>query len=108
MEPQHHLLSIDPLWVLGALFTIVGIGIGWYIVRLDAMVESLRDEIIKIEKDIGSLKNADINCTRDQDILKMDMSHIRRALLKIVGKRFVRRSLRRSFRVEKRYKGGDE
>lgn len=100
------MVTVDPLWVLGALFTILGIGIGWYIVRLDQMVESLRDEIIKIEKDIGSLQNADVNCTRDQDILKMDMSHIRKVLLKIIGKRFVRKSLRRSFKVERRYKGG--
>jgi hypothetical protein len=87
-------ISVDPIWVAGTLFSAMAIGFGWYIVRLDHLVESLRDEIIKMEKEIGALQNADVTCTRDQDILKMDMSHIRSTLLKMVAKRFMRKQLR--------------
>jgi hypothetical protein len=95
-------IIIDPIWIFGALFSALGVGIGWYIVRLDGMVESLRAEIIKIEKDIGKLQNADVTCTRDQDILKMDMSHIRATMLKMVARRFMRKSLREEWKQAKK------
>jgi hypothetical protein len=62
------------------------------------MVEDLRKEIIKIEKDIGKLQNADVTCTNDQTILKQDMSAIRETMLKIVARRFMRRGLRKDFK----------
>lgn len=95
-------ITIDPLWIMGALFSILGLGIGWYIVRLDQMVEKLREEIIKIEKDIGKLQNADVTCTADQTILKQDMSHIRETMLKMVSHRFMRKSLRDDWKREKK------
>lgn len=101
-----HPIEVDPLWIMGALFTVIGVAGGWYIVRLDQMVESLRTEIIKIEKDIGKLQNADVTCTRDQDILKMDMSHIRETMLKMVSHRFMRKSLREDWKAEKRARKG--
>jgi CcmD family protein len=88
-------IVVDPLVVLGAAFAIIGIGLGWYIVRLDQLVEHLRDEVISIQKDIGKLQNADVTCTNDQTILKTDMSHIRQTLLRLVGRRAMRRELRR-------------
>jgi hypothetical protein len=95
-------ITIDPIWIFGTLFTILGVGGGWYIMRLDSMVEHLRDEIIGIRQDIGSLKNADTACTRDQDILKRDMSHIRETMLKMVARRFLRKGLRRDYKKEAR------
>lgn len=97
-------LTIDPLWILGALFTILAVVVGYYIVRFDTLVEDLRREIIKIEKDIGKLQNADVTCTRDQDILKMDMSHIRSTMLKMVSHRFMRKSLRSEWKAARREK----
>lgn len=92
-------ITIDPLWVMGALFGAIGVGLGWYIVRLDTMVESLRKEILDMQKEIGSLQNADVNCTRDQTILKEDMSSIRDTILKLIARRYIRKSLRR-YKVE--------
>ncbi len=92
------MVTIDSMWLFGALVGAMGIGIGWYIVRLDAMVERLRDEIMRMENKIGSLQNADVNCTRDQDIMKRDMSHIRETMLKMVARRFLRKGLRRDKR----------
>ena len=95
-------MTIDPLWVFGALFSVLGIGVGWYIVRLDQMVESLRSEVIGIRQDIGKLQNADVTCTADQMILKQDMSHIRETMLKMVAKRFMRKSLRNDWKEDQR------
>jgi hypothetical protein len=97
-------IAVDPIWVAGTLFSAMAIGFGWYIVRLDHLVESLREEIIKMEKEIGALQNADVTCTRDQDILKMDMSHIRATMLKMVARRFMRRSLREDWKAAKKAK----
>jgi hypothetical protein len=97
-------IAIDPLWIFGALFTILGVGCGWYIVRLDQMVEHLRDEIIDMQKDIGKLQNADVTCTNDQNILKQDMSHIRATLLKMVARRFMRKTLREEWKAAKKAK----
>jgi hypothetical protein len=91
-------ITVDPIWVAGVLFSGMAIAFGWYIVRLDHMVEDLRKEIIKIEKDIGKLQNADVTCTNDQTILKQDMSAIRETMLKIVARRFMRRGLRKDFK----------
>jgi len=91
-------ITVDPVWVAATLFTVMGVAFGWYIVRLDHMVEDLRREIIKIEKDIGKLQNADVTCTNDQTILKQDMSAIRETMLKIVARRFMRRGLRKDFK----------
>lgn len=91
-------ITVDPIWVAGTMITVMGVAFGWYIVRLDHMVEDLRKEIIKIENSIGKLQNADITCTNDQTILKQDMSAIRETMLKLIAKRFMRRGLRKSFK----------
>jgi len=97
-------MVVDPLWIMGALFTLLAVIVGYYIVRFDTLLEDVRREIIKIEKDIGKLQNADVTCTRDQDILKMDMSHIRSTMLKMVSHRFMRKSLRAEWKEAKREK----
>jgi hypothetical protein len=97
-------ITVDPVWILGALFTLVAIIVGYYIVRFDTLVEDLRKEIIKIEKDIGKLQNADVTCTTDQTILKTDMSHIRETMLKMVSHRFMRKALRDEWKAQRKKK----
>jgi len=91
-------VTLDPLWIMSAAFAVIGIGLGWYIVRLDTMVEKLREEIINMRHSIGKLENANTNCLSDQDILKRDMSAIRETLLKVIARRFMRRGLRKEFK----------
>ena len=77
-------IVIDPVIVMGTLFTIVGTGIAWLFIRLDHQMDALREEILRIEKDIGALQNADVSCTRDQTILKQEMSGLRDAMLRFL------------------------
>lgn len=97
---EHDLIKINPVWIASILFSVLGLGFGWYIVRLDHMVEHLRDEIIKIEKEIGALQNADVTCTADQQIMKQDMSSIRDAILKLITRRRLRKILNRAEAME--------
>jgi len=94
-------IVIDPLWLITGLIAVIGAAVGFYIVRLDNMVEDLRKEIIKIEKDIGKLQNADVTCTTDMTIVKQDMTHIRSTMLKMVSHRFMRKSLRAEWKAAK-------
>lgn len=94
-------IVIDPMWMITGLIAVIGASVGFYLVRLDNMVEHLRDEIIKMQKDIGKLQNADITCTQDQTILKMDMSHIRATLLKMVSHRFMRKKMKAQWKLDR-------
>lgn len=97
-------IEVDPLIVVSSLFAAISVGFGWYIVRLDTMVEDLRKEIVAMMKAIGALQNADVSCTREQDIILRDMTHIRSTLLKMVSRRFMRNSLREEWKADKREK----
>lgn len=97
---ERELITINPVWIASLLFSALAIGFGWYIVRLDHLVEHLRDEIIKMEKAIGALQNADITCTADQTIMKQDMSSIRDAILKLITRRRLRKVLNRAEEME--------
>jgi hypothetical protein len=77
-------IVIDPVIVMGTLFTIVGTGVAWLFIRMDQQMDNLRKEIIRMEKEIGALQNADVSCTRDQTILKTEMSSLREAMLRFV------------------------
>jgi hypothetical protein len=87
------MITINPVWVASILFSAVCLGFGWYIVRLDHLVEHLRDELLAMKQDIGKLQNADISCTNDQTILKQDMSKIRGAILKLITRKRLRKFL---------------
>jgi hypothetical protein len=87
------MITINPIWVASILFSAVCIGFGWYIVRLDHLVEHLRDEIVAMKQDVGALKNADVTCTAEQTIMKQDMSKIRGAILKLITRKRLRKFL---------------
>jgi hypothetical protein len=93
-------IVVDPLWLFGAMFSVMGLAFGWYIVRLDTMVEDLRKEIIVMNKEIGKLQNADVTCTNTQNIMLKDMSHIRETMLKMIARRFMRRKMRDDWKHE--------
>jgi hypothetical protein len=95
-------IVVDPLWLFGAMFSVMGLAFGWYIVRLDTMVEDLRKEIIAINKEVGKLQNADVTCTNTQNFMLKDMSHIRETLLKVVARRFMRKKMREDWKDEMR------
>jgi len=95
-------ITIDPFWFISGLVLVIGAGVGWYIVRLDTLVEELRKDVIRLEKSVGGLENANVNCVTDQTILKKDMSHIRSTLLKMVSHRFMRKQLRAEWKEAKR------
>jgi hypothetical protein len=93
MEHAHEVgkgLLIDPLWLISGLIAVVGAGVGWFLVRLDEAVDDLQKDIIELHTIIGALQNADTNCTREQTVIKTDLSMIRDTILRLVPKRKIR------------------
>jgi len=86
-------MTIDAIWIAGTLFGALGMGVAYFLVRMDHAIERLENKLNEVEEAIGSLKNADVSCTREQDLLRLDMRHIRHTLLKIVGYSAVRKFL---------------
>lgn len=87
-------IVIDPVWALTAMVAVVGAGLGYFLVRIDNDVrkifETMSDHAASRDAHKARLDKLECDTERGKD----EMSAIREALLKIIGKSKLRKRYR--------------